>query len=420
MDGKKKTMKVTSYATIFFGITVVSCSLVYNSVLQESTWTRQALVSFVVSSQNSENNGVLETNLMSTVTISKLGMTHLANNDKYQFSTDASRQEVAWLMSFPNSGTTYTMHNTEHVSMRSTASNYAMELHYKEERIPVRQESDNVANGPWQRNNTLPLAPLALTKTHCAGYDDRADLKHSIITADTFLQGCTKTTQYVDPSDQTNHDKMTTRYNHRGLVTSAVHLIRNPFDNVISRLHHGIKRRKKRLALADEEYHNLVESRDGVLAWCNISDKEFWGGYDVPTTLTDKNYLQQIQCDVNLLLSVPCHSEIFRYVQWHNAAIELIKREKLASLTMYYEDYETNYNQTLGSLLSFLNLSQKQSPLPFKEGKTYRNLFFSKRVQRNTWKLIETLASEEAWELLQRYFDNKDGNSAARLQEQEI
>jgi hypothetical protein len=80
--------------------------------------------------------------------------------------------QIAWLMSFPNSGTSYTSKLIRHVTLTRTASNYG-----NEERAAVglsRAVFDDQPTGPfWQDVHIHPEYTLpqnyALTKTHCGG-----------------------------------------------------------------------------------------------------------------------------------------------------------------------------------------------------------------------------------------------------------
>lgn len=290
--------------------------------------------------------------------------------------------------------------------MRSTGTNYLPELHYtKTERIPLRPEPDIVSNGPWQRNNSLPLPPVVLTKTHCAGYKDRTSYKDSIISTAGFLEGCATSIQFADYNNLKNRLKVRTKYDHKNLVVSVVHLIRNPFDNIISRMHHGMKIRQQELGLSDEVMQKMMSTPAGVMAWCKVSDNAFRLENQLPKrNAKDKNFPGKKTWDLRLLLNIPCHSEIFRYVEWHNAAIRMIQQEKFRSLVVYYENYETKYNQTVDSVLEFLGLTREAEPLPFRTGKTYRDHFFTQNFQDRTKEAIQGMASDELWQILRKYF----------------
>jgi hypothetical protein len=80
--------------------------------------------------------------------------------------------QIAWLMSFPNSGTSYTSKLIRHVTLTRTATNYG-----NEERKAVGVSRAVFADQPtgpfWQDTHIHPEYTLpqdyALTKTHCGG-----------------------------------------------------------------------------------------------------------------------------------------------------------------------------------------------------------------------------------------------------------
>jgi hypothetical protein len=73
--------------------------------------------------------------------------------------------QVAWIMSFGGSGTSYTIVNTEAMTLRSTASNYGQE--FRPHSVPIRA---NYTNGPFVRSPRIGLPDrYVLTKTHCGG-----------------------------------------------------------------------------------------------------------------------------------------------------------------------------------------------------------------------------------------------------------
>eukprot|EP00592_Proboscia_alata_P022032 CAMPEP_0194411442 /NCGR_PEP_ID=MMETSP0176-20130528/9619_1 /TAXON_ID=216777 /ORGANISM="Proboscia alata, Strain PI-D3" /LENGTH=181 /DNA_ID=CAMNT_0039213415 /DNA_START=45 /DNA_END=587 /DNA_ORIENTATION=- len=80
-----------------------------------------------------------------------------------------SGPRVAWLMSFPNSGTSYTGSLIKAVSNRTTATNYGKEGLFSDEvgSIPLRSDS---LSGPYKSisSNDMPTTYVQ-TKTHCGG-----------------------------------------------------------------------------------------------------------------------------------------------------------------------------------------------------------------------------------------------------------
>jgi hypothetical protein len=96
-----------------------------------------------------------------------------SNGTSSVYTTDKPPSlQIAWLMSFPNSGTSYTSKLIRHASQTRTASNYG-----NEERVAVglsRAIFDDQPTGPfWQDMHIHPEYTLpqnyALTKTHCGG-----------------------------------------------------------------------------------------------------------------------------------------------------------------------------------------------------------------------------------------------------------
>ena len=124
---------------------------------------------------------------------------------------------IGLLMSFPNSGTSYTISNTELVSQRTTASNYGIGL-YTHERLP---------SGPFLHRDQMDLpSSFLLTKTHCMGYCDDCHPRVFVIqSTQSFWEGCLSGEQMVNGNR--------TKFSYDGsLVTRAIHLFRSPFEYV--------------------------------------------------------------------------------------------------------------------------------------------------------------------------------------------
>ena len=120
------------------------------------------------------------------------------NLDTYHNQTGKSitkKLEVAWLMSFPNSGTTYTNHLLQDYTRTTTATNYGQEQSTKHASIAIDPSS---IDGPFFRYPSWSLPPrYILTKTHCGGEcdacQDPSDGKHySYSTLEAFDTACRK------------------------------------------------------------------------------------------------------------------------------------------------------------------------------------------------------------------------------------
>ena len=92
--------------------------------------------------------------------------------DSSSSSSSSSLPDIAWLMSFPNSGTSYTMRLVQAVSNTTAATNYAEEC--KQDRSGRVATLYGSPSGPYLRQQvhdggmSLPKKYI-LTKTHCGG-----------------------------------------------------------------------------------------------------------------------------------------------------------------------------------------------------------------------------------------------------------
>jgi hypothetical protein len=103
-----------------------------------------------------------------------------SNSDSTSTSTEQdpledmfkSRPKMVWLMSYPNSGTSYTMTMVARASNRSIATNYGREVTVPPTlNTPLYPGQDWSYQGPYYNSN--PRRPLPddyiLVKTHCGG-----------------------------------------------------------------------------------------------------------------------------------------------------------------------------------------------------------------------------------------------------------
>ncbi|VEU35772.1 unnamed protein product [Pseudo-nitzschia multistriata] len=300
--------------------------------------------------------------------------------------------EVAWLMSFPNSGTTYTNHLIQDYTRTTTATNYGQEQDTKNETISIFADS---IDGPFFRYPTWSLPPkFILTKTHCGGECDACQTpgsKQYNNTLGAFEEACRSGKRIV------NRTKVRTTYS-SDIPKRAVHLIRDPFDNIVARLH--LKERRWARRSNDKKYEERVDrfnkTKDGFRAYCRFRD----------TDSLKQEMRQRVLSDelLQFAKNIPCYAEFITYTQWHNHAIDLVANKKMPVLTLFYEDYASNWDETVNQLLRFLALSPAKGAKAeeFILGKHYDEFYFDEE-KSNATKLIRALASPELWELLQRY-----------------
>ena len=284
-------------------------------------------------------------------------------------------------------GTTYTLKLIQQFTNTTTATNYGNEQGVRGTSIPVHE---NLVNGPFYRYPDWDRpTQFLLTKTHCGGRSMEPSPSEYVETARSFEIACRSGNRIV------NDTKEFVIYA-SSIPKRAIHLIRNPFDNVVARLH----LEQKRWAREEKDQHKLREfnaSKEGFQAWCRFQDvrseKE-----EKSSRYFDDEIWEWAQ-------DLPCHAEFMRYTWWHNLALETIRRLNLPLHSLFYENYTQNWDETVQQMFEFLQLSPADgaSPLEFIAGKTYLDYFEQRHVALAKG-LVSTLASPESWALLEHYF----------------
>ena len=89
-------------------------------------------------------------------------------------SRDEDAEGVVWLMSFPNSGTSYTVDAVRELTGTTTGTNYGLEGVVKDQKsTPAFPDMGDAENGPFLHiipGREINTPKLLLTKTHCSGY----------------------------------------------------------------------------------------------------------------------------------------------------------------------------------------------------------------------------------------------------------
>jgi Sulfotransferase domain len=297
----------------------------------------------------------------------------------------AKHPKVVWLMSFPNSGTTYTLKYIQGATETTTATNYGSNEQVGfDNSIPVHPE---IPSGPFFRypNRSHPERYI-LTKTHC-----ESNSLAPPYNASQFAGACCTGNRNV------NNVSHVTTYP-QSQVVAAVHLIRNPFDNIVARMHYKQTEWSKSQDPKDQELAELMSlSPQGLSLWClylNFTEfkqtrrsfsASFWDTYMEP---------------------IPCAMEFYRYFRWHDLAVTTSSALPRPTMILYYENYTSTYDATTQELLNFLQLQRSETGVPpqFVLGKTYTD-WFTMEVHQNVQRLASVLLSNATWMLLQHYFD---------------
>jgi hypothetical protein len=184
---------------------------------------------------------------------------------------------MALLMSFPNSGTTYTVDNLRHVTQHRFASNYcdtcgggegyvrstARSDHFTDGPLLFRDLNDNeqeqttstnvlvdtknspIRSGPNMMacDSDLPLpSKYVLTKTHCDGYCNILCPLHQQMEVDEFSWGCRLVDECPATQETTSHPLEGDILHDFLPVDKVIHVVRNPLDNLVARFNFAMSR----------------------------------------------------------------------------------------------------------------------------------------------------------------------------------
>lgn len=313
-------------------------------------------------------------------------------------SENKGRGKIALIMSYPNSGTSYTSKLVRMATGYTTATNYGFEAlvdTIEHKSVPVYKYS---TDGPYwlhppiesiddigttgktdsvekkeTKQNVLPVPPSSasiLTKTHCGIRCTHCPPYMYMENEETFYQRCLSGSRKVPDNNKKNKsgEMLSRKYKKEyvtyspNLINSTIHLIRNPFDNAISRFHHELKEHAKNPSKYQYWIDRYPRNKDGFRKWCNDEytmygrdEEEFnWAKY------FGKEDDEQEKNIIDYFEGVSCHAEMVRYALWHKLALRTVDRLGVPVLYVYYEDYAVDLEGEANKLLKFLNLPRRR------------------------------------------------------------
>ena len=280
---------------------------------------------------------------------------------------------LTWLLSFPNSGTTYALKAVTRTTNTRVATNYATESKLEEPPSVLPKSPIPVWLKAWRK---IPQNGTVLVKTHCEGYGFH---DKTLISREQFIDNC---------AAAGGAEKL--KY-HPLVIQRAVHLIRDPFNNVVSRF-----RFERKYRMDNEERQHYPNDEVAFRNYCFAQQS---AGFHFER---QDRLLDSVESTDEL---IPCYMDFIRYVHWHNLAFEMEHLLKLEVLVLSFEDWETSWNQTMTALLDFVSLPvEKPLPTEFIGGKVYRH-YFTQYETKAIESLVKRFASEKTWNHLAKYFE---------------
>mmetsp|Transcript_30147 Transcript_30147/g.36844 ORF Transcript_30147/g.36844 Transcript_30147/m.36844 type:complete len:786 (-) Transcript_30147:57-2414(-) len=286
--------------------------------------------------------------------------------------------ELVWLISYPNSGTYFTTQLVQVGSQTTTATNYLPETGDRYLDIPNYAFSEH---GPFRTSKRLLPSKYVLTKTHCSGHNYEANPDNILTTHLEFMKGCGTAITIKHGGRKSVRYKATE-------VKKVVHLLRNPFDNVVARFHYLYKRYNSE----NNRDWNYSHNPAGFKEYCAELDAEFEG-----------MRITTFGAEISILARrIPCHGEFYQYVQWHNNAFRLARMLNIPELVLLYEDYRENMNQQVAQLFGFLEVTVTGFVTPFQWNGGYERYFTA--ADREKIKLfIMAMCEDKTCEIMKQY-----------------
>ena len=242
-----------------------------------------------------------------------------------------------------------------------------------------------------------------LTKTHCGGFCmDCPPSAYVFANASEFQRECF--------AGRRRYPNGTTEHVHYDTVpqvrpTRAVHVIRNPFDNIVGRLHLATQHQRQRMGNTNDttqqptlEWVDEKDPHTALLQWCDYLDRKYQSR---ERHVFSEEFMTKYG-------DIPCHAEWFRYIQWHNLATTVTTTEHLPVHYLWYDNYTTHWDATVTQLFAFLNLPIVSHATPCEwlgTNKTYANSVVPRQIQGPAARMMRDLAQPEAWKLVQHYLD---------------
>lgn len=176
-------------------------------------------------------------------------------------------------------------------------------------------------------------------------------------------------------------------------LAKTIHLIRDPFSNVISQF---LVERE----LPEHEANVFDKTRNGFRQYCKSIALRF---------SANERILPYLETDLlHLLRRVPCREYFIRYIEWHNLAFSTADDYHVPTYVLHYEWFASRYNATMTELLQFLELEQKTELMPFPQQVTYD--YFTLEERAKLKEAFRRMASFRTWKHLSHYFEN-DGEA---------
>jgi len=182
-------------------------------------------------------------------------------------------------------------------------------------------------------------------------------------------------------------------------IAKAVHLIRDPFDNVVSRYLQELQMPTKNRGSSVVEASQFDKSREGFRSYCAAVEEQHMVSERRVAFLED-GILESFK-------GIPCHEDLVRWIEWHNLAFSTAADLELDEYVLQYESFSMHFDATVTELLDFLELEQKAEPTRFEAEAGGSYDYYTPEEREKVKRAFEIMASPKTWRHIQHYFDDE-------------
>jgi len=307
---------------------------------------------------------------------------------------------LGWILAFPDSGENDLVNFIHQSTGMTTATNYGQNMLSDTGRVRFSMVDSKPVyvsrpRGPYLYTHHLPVPAHTIpTLSHCGGFCNDCFPGKYMLRRDAFIAACAEgvSFEHVDgPHGPTGegayHDN---KYDSK-LVERAVVVVRNPYDVLQDRFIQ-FSRSYEHLNHRDHEWlPKYVMNREGFHHYCDMQAIKF---ADEESKWYDPSIFQAS-------LAVPCHAEMFRYIQWYNLAFEAMDYLGIPYMVLHYEEIDGDYAGVETDMLNFFGLSHSAvAPEWYSQGDRG---FFSETDRSVLKNFINTMASPSTLNQIGRY-----------------
>jgi len=377
---------------------------------------------------DSDNTATAATNDESSSTNTSNNIEH-----EHEHTPDSSdTPKISYLLTYPMSGTTYAMDMIKDSTNMAIATNYEVYRSYRDEEndprpicmdytnlIPEEQTKEGYGFPFWTMSYKSGKIPTnhVVTLSHCDGYClTPCTPSEYIHTESSFEESC-RTVLYHErksssSSSSSSENKENNNKEHnehlqeidlqsvitpKNAIDSILHLIRDPFSNIVSRYHQYL--------IVQELEQGLHNSKESFHEWCRDMDTN-----QTLIELEEEKSKHYFSSEIrSMFRKVPCHAEFVKYISWHNHVVEMSWIDNYKSLPIYFEDFANvaRREDVAKEIAEFVGYEVVNLNLPtFFGGKMYRDQFYNREQINAVTELLKLMSFSQTWDMLERYFDD--------------